>query len=750
MENPVIATPGWGQGVLREDEARAALARGWRLTPLAGKKPILADWPNRICSEAEIMQHIQQGGNVGVLTGMASGLGVIDFDRLDSDEAIGLLERLPETVMAETGRGGRHLYYCLPARGALPNTAGKLGAKIDTRGDGGQVVLPGSIHPETGQQYRWAAGYSPDEIAIAECPDWLLAALTAPRSAPPPAPQPAMPCQPLGGAGRESAYLQSAINDESEKVRHAMEGTRNHTLNIAAMKLASLGVDDGTISAVLTEAALEAGLPAHEIGATIRSGGGAGRKSPRSIPPPTIDSGHALDWTGNPETPAEGRAYSWDEGPISLPAETPAAGPAPEAVREEPKLTWQMLPENWGTVYLPPPEHVFRDAVQLGSITLLQAHGGTGKSFLSLELAFSVALGQELIKGLPPVQAGPVAFVSFEDDLIIHHRRGQAIAKAFGFTLEQQTLIQERLRFLNPTRFQTLAGNPRDLIPGRDLRALSRALAELQPRLIIVDPVANLLGTWIDANEFTAVTAFLTLIRGEMPLCAGTIIPCHVSKRERQGSQSAIGSVAFENTARMTLPLRPLDPKELGDFGISLEKTRQYVCLEFGKTNHTPGTRAPIYMVRDEHGVLSAMDTKAMKAKAIEDRKNDLRYALFQAIERSKPDGVTYREVTAQSDKEGHGRAFRDIVAESLGVPKVAGAELVSLVKEMLAKEELYQVKQEKGKRLLLTVPSKFSAQNENQGLLSQVGEPLLKVGEPLLEGRQDEVGDPLLPGEIH
>ena len=67
----------------------------------------------------------------------------------------------------------------------LPNSAGKLAPAVDTRGDGGQVVYPGSIHPDTGVPYEWAEGLEPWSVPIAELPDHIFD-LLAPAGRPPP------------------------------------------------------------------------------------------------------------------------------------------------------------------------------------------------------------------------------------------------------------------------------------------------------------------------------------------------------------------------------------------------------------------------------------------------------------------------------------------------------------------------------------------------------------------------------------
>src|SRR6202040_4156051 len=78
--------------------------------------------------------------------------------------------RLPRTVKVLTPRG-RHYYFRTDER--LRNSVQKLGPGLDVRTQGGYVVGAGSVN-DKGGQYRYADGRSPDDVDLAEIPDWLL------------------------------------------------------------------------------------------------------------------------------------------------------------------------------------------------------------------------------------------------------------------------------------------------------------------------------------------------------------------------------------------------------------------------------------------------------------------------------------------------------------------------------------------------------------------------------------------------
>ena len=116
--------------------------------------------------------------NIGVRTGLASGLVVVDEDPgHDGDDTLAALERehegLPDTPEVATGGGGRHLYFRHPGRPDVRNSAGVLGPGLDVRGTGGYIIAPPSLHV-SGRRYEWDAVLPLDEIPLAPLPNWLL------------------------------------------------------------------------------------------------------------------------------------------------------------------------------------------------------------------------------------------------------------------------------------------------------------------------------------------------------------------------------------------------------------------------------------------------------------------------------------------------------------------------------------------------------------------------------------------------
>lgn len=241
----------------RYAEAKAAVERGWILTPLRGKIPQLGEWQNRPAPGwDQVKGWLDAGYNLGLVTGAASGVYVVD---IDTAKGATIPEGLPPTVTVRTGSGGLHYYYrAIPGLG---NSASKLAPHVDTRGDGGQVVFVGSIHPDTRQSYTWET--PPGDLAV--LPPDIVSRIRPVRI----------------NLAAEPASGRRLLLSEVSAVRTAQEGTRNARLNKAAYTLGGcLDIPEDLAVSELVAAAEMCGLPEREARITIRSGFNAGRLAP--------------------------------------------------------------------------------------------------------------------------------------------------------------------------------------------------------------------------------------------------------------------------------------------------------------------------------------------------------------------------------------------------------------------------------------------------------------------------------------
>ena len=113
--------------------------------------------------------------NIGLATGAVSGIYVLDPDDTDGLENLMMLQQansiLPPTLTSLTGGGGMHHIFQCPS-GHWPNTTSGLAQNIDTRGDGGYIILPPSTH-KSGRAYSWKPFCGPTRVEIAPLPPWV-------------------------------------------------------------------------------------------------------------------------------------------------------------------------------------------------------------------------------------------------------------------------------------------------------------------------------------------------------------------------------------------------------------------------------------------------------------------------------------------------------------------------------------------------------------------------------------------------
>jgi hypothetical protein len=116
--------------------------------------------------------------NIGLAT---EGLIVIDVDGRENtwpcdEDKIASLDGAPLSI---TPSGGRHYLFRQPTGKAYRNTTGKLAHAVDTRANGGYIVVPPSSRKGGG--YHWVEGLELDSRldALPEPPEWLVKNLDA-------------------------------------------------------------------------------------------------------------------------------------------------------------------------------------------------------------------------------------------------------------------------------------------------------------------------------------------------------------------------------------------------------------------------------------------------------------------------------------------------------------------------------------------------------------------------------------------
>ena len=446
-----------------------------------GKRPLAAAAPNGCHSATTDLDIVKDvwgrfpTANVGVATG--NGILVLDVDGDEGILTLSELAPLPRTRSVSTGNG-RHFYF--RADGVdLRNTARKLGPGLDTRGTGGYVIAAG-VHP-SGNEYQ------SDDIPIANAPPWLVAALITPPERPRSDPAEMI----LRASDETTPYGRAALQNEALRVADAPKGTRNHTLNAAALKLGHLEsggeIAYGDVERVLEDAAAEAGLPAGEARATIKSGLEAGRAEPRTAP------------TRLEVVPPRQKTEPVDEGEEAPPS--------------------RLHVQSWSEFRDQSPEEItylVQGLVPEGSLVFLAGAPKAGKTWIGIALAISVATGRPFLGRFPIPHEANVLYFALEGHKAAIRARIGSITRGTGSNPENAHDLANLAITYRPIGL--------DLSDGTWAHDVIQACDERNVRLVIIDVLRaaapRLRESGEGAGDFAGIRA------GLAPLLAQGITIC--------------------------------------------------------------------------------------------------------------------------------------------------------------------------------------------------------------------------------
>jgi hypothetical protein len=143
--------------------------------PVGADKKALVKWEpyqKKLPTEDEIRQWWSKwpDANIGIATGLISGIAVIDIDDPDIGKAA-LAELIPDSLVfpiVKTPSGGEHWYFAC-TDGHIRNNA-KVVPGCDLRANGGYVVAPPSINGNS-KSWKWHDKLNPTKIALPYLPD---------------------------------------------------------------------------------------------------------------------------------------------------------------------------------------------------------------------------------------------------------------------------------------------------------------------------------------------------------------------------------------------------------------------------------------------------------------------------------------------------------------------------------------------------------------------------------------------------
>ena len=221
----------------------------------------------------------------------------------------------------------------------------------------------------------------------------------------------------------------------------------------------------------------------------------------------------------------------------------------------------------WGYEDPPPLKWAVDGAIPENYVTILGADGGTGKSFLALDLMFSVATGTPFLGS--KVEQSIVLYVDFELEILEQKRRWARILKGKGISQHDETL-QEKVFFVKPDA---------PLSHRSVVDRISEIVKENEVGFVIIDSLT--IGLGADATSQDVVTRVMQSLE-KLPTILAIDHVTHAVRNANISNASVYGSVMKRNGARSLLML---GKAEGGGLVLRQNKTnfgkeREITCLE--------------------------------------------------------------------------------------------------------------------------------------------------------------------------
>ena len=257
-----------------------------------------------------------------------------------------------------------------------------------------------------------------------------------------------------------------------------------------------------------------------------------------------------------------------------------------------------------------PLDHVL-PGLLAGDVGLLVAPGGSGKGFLALEIAVSVALGLPLAGGAwpAPEKTGRVVYLAGEDTpAVLSHRLyalGQWLSESGPMLLEH---------FAKQFALHSLVGTIPEIVSEEGQRGpwwqTIRQVAE-GARLLILDPLARMHSG--EENASAIMTRLVQHIEAIAQETGSSILVLHhtnkVSALSGTGEvqQAARGSSALTDAVRWQGNLSGMPQAVAKEIGLPEDRRRFWLRLSLSKSNYV-APLADTWLRRGEGGILTVGD----------------------------------------------------------------------------------------------------------------------------------------------
>lgn len=610
--------------------ALAWAERGYRVFPLApnSRVPAWADWDWRVeaSNDPAVISAWWGTGewNIGCCAG--SGTVVVDLDQKNGKDGLGEYLAMGGafgTLAVRTPTGGMHLYFAGEGR----NTSNTIGRGIDTRGDGGYVVAPGSVIDGVAYTVTADAPVAPLPAIIAEAAQRRAEVATS---------------APLTELDTPQALAAAALWLAEQPP--VVEGSRNVTAYWMACELRDRGAS--------------AGVALEMLGAW---------NNENATPPIEYDELETtvLSAYKTAQNPAGAKASAvllgTGQAPIVvLEDDAPAADAHPAG--ETPDLSAWALGNVLPLGDVPARPWLYRRLLMRGDVTALAATGAAGKSLATLTLAVHLALGRDWagFRLAGAGQPGRALIYNAEDGREEQARRLYAACLHMGvdpatvvphISLVSGKALPKKLRLVEMTR-----EGPQ--VNAEAAWTLANVCYHQRIDLLVLDPVVKL-HRGLNENDNGHMDVLMELLAEIAEKTGVAILVCHhTPKPGAAGTAGYVGSTdafrgatSITTAARVAFTLAGPTQEDVTRFNLTAKQRERLVRLDDAKMNLALKSDAPVWLEKhtvllpngDEVGALAPADM----AGRIEGNRTTLADSLYAEMMARGVGSMALREAAA-------------------------------------------------------------------------------------------------------
>lgn len=261
-------------------------------------------------------------------------------------------------------------------------------------------------------------------------------------------------------------------------------------------------------------------------------------------------------------------------------------------------------------VQAPPRRWVLKGFLPLGIAAVVVSPGGTGKSQLLMQLAYSVVGGKPLAGHWPVEESGSVLMLCAEDDEAELHRRYERIQAQMGPVGASHQLYIRSTLGENTLMTALGAGRSGELKQTIWTDRLVKTLAGIPDiKLVILDPASRFRGGEENSNEdstrFVEALEFIVKASGATVLIAHHSNKATIQSKDEAHQGQARGASALTDGVRWQLALTTVSTKHPQYKRLQAQGEGRYLEAALVKSNYT-APQAAVYLRSNDAGYLGA------------------------------------------------------------------------------------------------------------------------------------------------